>query len=107
MRAVSIPFGCVLGIEFLIGRAVGWGNTPTEPSFGGSNDAASVKGKLVNLISSVRTLMRSGFALAIYFVSSMRRDVVGCLPCLSCGAESGTWEEHKEVLVLWGEAWFE
>lgn len=39
---------------------VGWGNTPTEPSFGGArDDAASVKGKLVNLISSVRTLMRS------------------------------------------------
>lgn len=31
-----------------------------EPAFGGSRDeAASVKGKLVNLISSVRTLMRS------------------------------------------------
>ena len=42
------------------GIIVGWGNTPTEPSFGGGgNDAASVKGKLVNLISSVRTLMRS------------------------------------------------
>ena len=41
---------------------VGWGNTPTEASFGGGgNDAASVKGKLVNLISSVRTLMRSEF----------------------------------------------
>ena len=43
---------------------VGWGNTPTEASFGGGgNDAASVKGKLVNLISSVRTLMRSEFAI--------------------------------------------
>lgn len=44
---------------------VGWGGTPTEPAFGsgGSRDeAASVKGKLVNLISSVRTLMRSEFA---------------------------------------------
>ena len=39
---------------------VGWGSAPTEPAFGGSRDeAASVKGKLVNLISSVRTLMRS------------------------------------------------
>lgn len=38
---------------------IGWGNTPAEASFGGGrNDAASVKGKLVNLISSVRTLMR-------------------------------------------------
>lgn len=40
-------------------KLVGWGNTPNEPAFGASNDAASVKGKLVNLISSVRTLMRS------------------------------------------------
>lgn len=38
---------------------VGWGNAPTEPSFGGSRDDASVKSKIVNLISSVRTLMRS------------------------------------------------
>ncbi|CAL8575191.1 hypothetical protein XPA_001130 [Xanthoria parietina] len=38
---------------------IGWGSAPTEPAFGGSRDeAASVKGKLVNLISSVRTLMR-------------------------------------------------
>ena len=45
-------------------EAVGWGNTPTEPSFGGGQgDAASVKGKLVNLISSVRTLMRSKSAM--------------------------------------------
>lgn len=57
---------------------VGWGNAPTEPSFGGSNDAASVKGKLVNLISSVRTLMRSEFAPAIHFVSSIRGDVLRC-----------------------------
>ena len=42
-----------------MGKLVGWGNTPNEPAFGASNDAASVKGKLVNLISSVRTLMRS------------------------------------------------
>ena len=45
---------------------VGWGNTPTEPSFGGSrDDAASVKGKIVNLISSVRTLMRSEFLVPL------------------------------------------
>lgn len=39
---------------------IGWGNTPIEPAFGsaGSRDDASVKGKLINLISSVRTLMR-------------------------------------------------
>lgn len=45
-------------------ETVGWGSTPTEPAFGGSRDeAASVKGKLVNLISSVRTLMRSECSL--------------------------------------------
>ena len=44
----------------IVVMVVGWGNTPNEPSFSGAqNDAASVKGKLVNLISSVRTLMRS------------------------------------------------
>ena len=48
---------------------VGWGNTPTEASFGGGgNDAASVKGKLVNLISSVRTLMRSEFARFFFLI---------------------------------------
>lgn len=66
-----------IGIFFLISLAVGWGNTPTEPSFGGSNDAASVKGKLVNLISSVRTLMRSELSPHIRFVSGTRGDVVG------------------------------
>ena len=46
---------------------VGWGNTPAEASFGGGrNDAASVKGKLVNLISSVRTLMRSEFVCSFF-----------------------------------------
>ncbi|KAL9130824.1 MAG: hypothetical protein Q9217_001076 [Psora testacea] len=38
---------------------IGWGNKPIEPSFGGGGDQTSVKSKLVNLISSVRTLMRS------------------------------------------------
>lgn len=39
---------------------VGWGNTQqSEPGFGASNDTASVKAKIVNLIASVRTLMRS------------------------------------------------
>ena len=38
---------------------VGWGNVPIEPGFGGSRDDASVKAKMINLISSVRTLMRS------------------------------------------------
>ena len=39
---------------------VGWGSAQSEPSFGGSGvqDSASVKAKMINLINSVRTLMR-------------------------------------------------
>ena len=45
---------------------VGWGNTQqSEPGFGASNDTASVKAKIVNLIASVRTLMRSMFVVLI------------------------------------------
>ena len=55
-------------LTYVSGAIVGWGNTPTEASFGGGgNDAASVKGKLVNLISSVRTLMRSELDFSLYF----------------------------------------
>lgn len=45
----------------LIGRvlSVGWGNAQSDPGFGTSNDTTSVKAKIVNLIASVRTLMRS------------------------------------------------
>lgn len=40
---------------------IGWGNAAqNEPSFGGgAQDGASVKAKTINLINSVRTLMRS------------------------------------------------
>ncbi|GAB7351569.1 hypothetical protein MBLNU459_g2192t2 [Dothideomycetes sp. NU459] len=38
--------------------AVGWGSTQTEPAFGGQADNTSVKAKIINLIASVRTLMR-------------------------------------------------
>ncbi|GAB7334115.1 hypothetical protein MBLNU13_g06190t1 [Cladosporium sp. NU13] len=39
---------------------IGWGNAAqNEPSFGGgAQDGASVKAKTINLINSVRTLMR-------------------------------------------------
>ncbi|PSS16964.1 hypothetical protein M430DRAFT_35559 [Amorphotheca resinae ATCC 22711] len=36
---------------------VGWSNSVSDPGFGGSNDA-SIKSKLINLMTSVRTLMR-------------------------------------------------
>ncbi|KAF4309662.1 yos1-like protein [Botryosphaeria dothidea] len=37
---------------------IGWGQS-AEPGFGGVQDSQSVKAKLINLIASVRTLMRS------------------------------------------------
>ncbi|PQE14152.1 transport yos1 protein [Rutstroemia sp. NJR-2017a BVV2] len=38
---------------------VGWSNTMADPGFGGANaNDASVKSKLINLMTSVRTLMR-------------------------------------------------
>lgn len=45
----------------ILRNAVGWGSTQSmEPSFGGGmQDTTSVKAKLINLINSVRTLMRS------------------------------------------------
>ena len=42
------------------GIAVGWSNTVSEPAFGASSGGdASIKSKLINLMTSVRTLMRS------------------------------------------------
>ncbi|KAH9879089.1 hypothetical protein J1614_002524 [Plenodomus biglobosus] len=38
-------------------RIVGWTNA-LEPGFGGARDDASIKARLINLVSSVRTLMR-------------------------------------------------
>lgn len=40
---------------------VGWGRTQTDPAFGAMHDNASVKAKSVNLIASVRTVMRSTY----------------------------------------------
>ncbi|KAL1310690.1 hypothetical protein AAFC00_000950 [Neodothiora populina] len=37
---------------------IGWGSTQTEAQFGGGQDTQSVKAKMINLIASVRTLMR-------------------------------------------------
>jgi len=36
---------------------IGWGSSQ-EPSFGGMQDQTSIKAKIINLINSVRTLMR-------------------------------------------------
>ncbi|KAL1964341.1 hypothetical protein VTN77DRAFT_7026 [Rasamsonia byssochlamydoides] len=37
---------------------IGWGRMQTDPGFGASYDSTSVKAKTVNLIASVRTVMR-------------------------------------------------
>jgi hypothetical protein len=38
---------------------VGWGRSQADPTFGTSHDSTSVKAKTVDLIASVRTVMRS------------------------------------------------
>ncbi|ATZ51919.1 Bcyos1 [Botrytis cinerea B05.10] len=37
---------------------IGWSNSVAEPAFGGNSADTSIKSKLVNLMTSVRTLMR-------------------------------------------------
>ncbi|OKO92727.1 Protein transport protein YOS1 [Penicillium subrubescens] len=44
---------------------IGWGRTQAEPGFGASYDSTSVKAKSVNLIASVRTVMRSKWSLPL------------------------------------------
>ncbi|KAK2732816.1 hypothetical protein FQN55_003917 [Onygenales sp. PD_40] len=42
---------------------IGWGRTQYDPGFGAAPDSTSIKAKSVNLIASVRTVMRSTFLL--------------------------------------------
>ncbi|KAL4896760.1 Yos1-like protein [Aspergillus ambiguus] len=37
---------------------IGWGRTQADPAFGATYDSTSVKAKSINLIASVRTVMR-------------------------------------------------
>ncbi|KAI1005165.1 hypothetical protein K3495_g3049 [Podosphaera aphanis] len=37
---------------------VGWSNSVSEPAFGATHHDASIKSKLINLMTSIRTLMR-------------------------------------------------
>ncbi|KAL5359525.1 Yos1-like protein [Aspergillus floccosus] len=37
---------------------IGWGRTQADPAFGAAYDSTSVKAKSINLIASVRTVMR-------------------------------------------------
>ncbi|KAL2367680.1 hypothetical protein RJZ57_007955 [Blastomyces gilchristii] len=42
---------------------IGWGRTQYDPGFGAAPDNTSIKAKSVNLIASVRTVMRIPFLL--------------------------------------------
>ncbi|KAE8314912.1 Yos1-like-domain-containing protein [Aspergillus transmontanensis] len=53
---------------------IGWGRSQADPAFGTSYDSTSVKAKTVDLIASVRTVMRS--MLSMSYLSS---DLAGCL----------------------------
>lgn len=85
---------------------VGWGNTPTEASFGGGgNDAASVKGKLVNLISSVRTLMRSEFTFSYLPIRGRRTGVLSFwVSVYSGGMDLGRpfYVDRRLLTEFWG-----
>ncbi|OJJ74680.1 hypothetical protein ASPBRDRAFT_193386 [Aspergillus brasiliensis CBS 101740] len=41
---------------------IGWGRTQADPAFGATYDTTSVKAKTINLIASVRTVMRTSNA---------------------------------------------
>jgi len=49
----------ILSEERFLAR-IGWSNTVAEPAFGGGNAGgdASIKTRLINLMTSIRTLMR-------------------------------------------------
>lgn len=50
---------------------VGWGRTQTDPAFGAMHDNSSVKAKSVNLIASVRTVMRSTYLRGPAFLRAL------------------------------------
>ena len=71
---------------------VGWGNTQqSEPGFGASNDTASVKAKIVNLIASVRTLMRS--MLLSFNLARVWRGRIYCGTVMGSGALCAGYED--------------
>ncbi|KAF2771808.1 Yos1-domain-containing protein [Teratosphaeria nubilosa] len=71
MASLVLSFGGLFQVSILLVNAIailsedrflariGWGSSQQEPSFGGIQDQTSTKSKIINLISSVRTLMRS------------------------------------------------
>ncbi|KAI7151335.1 hypothetical protein KC343_g4169 [Hortaea werneckii] len=70
MATLFFSFGGLFQVSILLVNAIailsedrflariGWGSSQQEPAFGGMQDNTSVKAKMINLINSVRTLMR-------------------------------------------------
>ncbi|KAI7280707.1 hypothetical protein KC345_g4587 [Hortaea werneckii] len=70
MATLFFSFGGLFQVSILLVNAIailsedrflariGWGSSQQEPAFGGMQDNTSVKSKVINLINSVRTLMR-------------------------------------------------
>ncbi|KAF7189370.1 Protein transport protein YOS1 [Pseudocercospora fuligena] len=72
MATLLFSFGGLFQVSILLLNAVavlsedrflariGWGSSQqsSEPSFGQQGDSQSIKSKLINLITSIRTLMR-------------------------------------------------
>ncbi|PGH31553.1 hypothetical protein GX50_05645 [[Emmonsia] crescens] len=50
---------------------IGWGRTQYDAGFGAASDNTSIKAKSVNLIASVRTVMRSTFSKTILLHSRL------------------------------------
>lgn len=62
---------------------VGWSNTVAEPAFGGGGGGSeSVKNRLIGLMTSVRTLMRSRFSILLLVLRGpsgrQRREGTSC-----------------------------
>ncbi|KAL4751754.1 Yos1-like-domain-containing protein [Aspergillus terricola var. indicus] len=43
---------------------IGWGRQAADPAFGATYDSTSVKAKTINLIASIRTVMRSTYSIS-------------------------------------------
>ena len=83
----SFPYACSWFLTWMR-KIVGWGRAQPEPGFGSSYDNSSIKARTVNLITSVRTVMRSMWFLAVYglwdicwwfarLISTLDRDKYG------------------------------
>ena len=46
---------------------VGWGSVPQSPGFGGQHDPTSIKAKSINVVTSVRMIMRRVYFPSSYF----------------------------------------